>query len=255
MRITLLAHTALAFDGLAYLENRHYDVDNSSSGPVTDDADALAEVAGRSCYQSWSRPNPKTATSEGYLKHILEVGHESVLEHASATFYIEGVSRSLTHELIRHRHLSYSELSQRFVNIEGAEIVEPPIVTEQKFGDDGTWTDVGEAFEDAASGRALDFRGAYKRLVEALMEEGATRKQAREAARAVMPNMVETKIVVTGNHRAWREVLMKRGSIHADAEIRNLALELYRQLSDIAPNTYQDITIGHEGGHDVLVKE
>ena len=81
--------------------------------PWSTDADggqALAEFAGRACYQSWSKPNPVTATNAGYLRHILEVGHLSVLEHGTVSFYLTGVSRSLTHELIRHRHFSYSQL-------------------------------------------------------------------------------------------------------------------------------------------------
>ena len=77
--------------------------------------EALVEFAGRACYQSWDKPNPRTATNAGYLRHILEVGHLSLLEHATVTFYITGISRSCTHELIRHRHFSYSQLSQRFV--------------------------------------------------------------------------------------------------------------------------------------------
>ena len=84
----------------------------------TTDADggqALAEFAGRACYQAWDKPNPATATNAGYLAHILEVGHLSVIEHATATFYLTGISRSLTHELIRHRHFSFSQLSQRYV--------------------------------------------------------------------------------------------------------------------------------------------
>lgn len=76
-----------------------------------DGGPALVEFAGRACYQSWSKPNPRTATNESYLRHVIEVGHLSVLEHASATFYITGISRSCTHELIRHRHFSYSQLS------------------------------------------------------------------------------------------------------------------------------------------------
>ena len=86
--------------------------------PWSTDADggeALVEFAGRACYQSWDKPNPRTATNAGYLRHILEVGHLSLLEHANVTFYITGISRSCTHELIRHRHFSYSQLSQRFV--------------------------------------------------------------------------------------------------------------------------------------------
>src|SRR5438067_11433027 len=73
---------------------------------------ALAEFAGRACYQSWDKPNPATATNEGFLRHILEVGHLSVLEPATVTLYVTGISRPVTHELIRHRHFSYSQISQ-----------------------------------------------------------------------------------------------------------------------------------------------
>src|SRR5438128_8989463 len=99
--------------------------------PWETDADggqALAEFAGRACYQSWKKPNPATATNAGYLKHILEVGHLSVLEHGSVTFYLSGISRSLTHELIRHRHFSYSQLSQRYVPERNAAMVEPEVI-------------------------------------------------------------------------------------------------------------------------------
>ena len=89
---------------------------------------ALVEFAGRACYQSWSKPNPRTATNAGYLKHIIDVGHFSVLEHASVSFYITGISRSCTHELIRHRHFSYSQLSQRYVPENEAQVVVPPAI-------------------------------------------------------------------------------------------------------------------------------
>src|ERR1700735_3131979 len=91
-----------------------------------DDGQALVEFAGRACYQSWSKPNPKTATNAGYLRHIIDVGHFSVLEHASVSFYITGISRSCTHELIRHRHFSYSQLSQRYVPEKESQVVVPP---------------------------------------------------------------------------------------------------------------------------------
>jgi len=99
--------------------------------PWETDADggqALVEFAGRACYQSWSKPNPRTATNASYLRHLLDVGHLSVLEHASVSFYITGISRSCTHELIRHRHFSYSQLSQRFVPERDANVIAPPAV-------------------------------------------------------------------------------------------------------------------------------
>jgi thymidylate synthase ThyX len=96
----------------------------------TGGGEALAEFAGRACYQSWKKPNPSTATNAGYLRHILEVGHLSVLEHGSVSFYLSGVSRSLTHELIRHRHFSYSQLSQRYVPERDAAMVEPEVIAD-----------------------------------------------------------------------------------------------------------------------------
>ena len=151
--------------------------------PWQTDADggqALAEFAGRACYQSWSKPNAATATNAGYLRHILEVGHLSVLEHGSVTMYLTGVSRSLTHELIRHRHFSYSQLSQRYVPERDAAMVEPDVIAEDP--------QLHAKFVDATSAAV----SAYTELLEGLEKrfagvEHATlrRKQARQAARAV----------------------------------------------------------------------
>src|SRR5689334_9762606 len=209
--------------------------------PWSTDADggeALAEFAGRACYQSWKKPNPATATNAGYLRHILEVGHLSVLEHGSVTFYITGISRSLTHELIRHRHFSYSQLSQRYVPERKAAMVEPDVIAEDprlhaKF--------------IAAADAAVE---AYTELLAGLEEKFADepnatlrRKQARQAARAVLPNATETRIVVTGNYRAWRHFIAMRASEQADVEIRRLAIACLRQLVDIAPQAFADFDI------------
>src|SRR5690606_17506666 len=154
---------------------------------------ALAEFAGRACYQSWHKPNPATATNAGYLRHILEVGHLSVLEHGTVTFYLTGVSRSLTHELIRHRHFSYSQLSQRYVPERDAAMVEPPVIAEDP--------ELHKAFVEATEASVR----AYNELLEGLERKFANvgnaslrRMHARQAARAVQPNATETRIVVTG---------------------------------------------------------
>ena len=200
--------------------------------------EALAEFAGRACYQSWKKPNPATATNAGYLQHILEVGHLSVLEHGSVTCYVTGVSRSLTHELIRHRHFSYSQLSQRYVPERDAAMVEPDVIAEDP--------ELHAKFV-AATNSAVH---AYTELLEGLEKrfadvEQATlrRKQARQAARAVLPNATETRIVVTGNYRAWRHFIEMRATEHADVEIREVAVELLRQLQRVAPNIFADFTI------------
>lgn len=203
---------------------------DASGRPLAADADLLAEFAGRACYQSWKRPNPKTATVPGYLANILDHMHYSVLEHASVTFYLQGVSRSLLAELTRHRHLSFSVLSQRYVDETDAENVTPPALRD----DDLATAFLAEHWQTTIN--------AYDTLVEHLTTvKGLPRKQAREAARCVLPNMTETKIVVTGNHRAWREVIAKRHNPHADAEIQELAAGLLRTLKGIAPGCYQDM--------------
>lgn len=218
-------------------------------------ADILVEFAGRACYQSWDMPNPKTATPEGYHANILSHRHFSIFEHASVTFYVEGVSRSLLAELTRHRHLSFSVLSQRFVDSSSAEYVRPPALADAWFdplvpevtdqvlrpkGSDGDTEQV--TVEELVEGAWHDALAAYDALVETLTAKGLSRKQVREAARAVLPNMTETRLVVTGNHRAWREVIEKRVSPAADAEIKQFADEVLALVRSVAPNLYSDFT-------------
>ncbi|ALA48151.1 thymidylate synthase [Mycobacterium phage Phlei] len=233
MRVKLIAHTVTnpeAMSDVGFEVDTEWD---AFGARMNSDADELAEFAGRNCYRSFNRPNPATARNEDYLAHILEIGHESVLEHGSATFYIEA-SRSVLTELERHRHLSFSVVSQRYVDPVPLGIQIPPAFTELA-GDDA----------DKAKGVLLDVQEftqqAYEYLVHIFTEAGKPRKQAREAARAVLPNMTNSPMVVTGNHRAWRYVIKARWHEAADAEIRELAGELLQQLRWIAPNTYQDI--------------
>lgn len=207
---------------------------------AADDASALAEFAGRACYRSWSRPNPATRHNHDYLAHILESGHFSVLEHAGFTVMLAGVSRSFTHELIRHRHLSYSMLSQRFVNEEDAAIVVPPLFR----SDHDAQAVLTELY--------AHMQQAYRRLVElgnrrlaaAVEDKSARRKRVREAARCVLPNMTETHIVVSGNHRAWREFFAKRGGPEVDAEMREVAVAIFAEVAQpLARAIYQDFRV------------
>jgi thymidylate synthase (FAD) len=209
--------------------------------PWSTDADggqALAEFAGRACYQSWKKPNLATATNAGYLAHILEVNHLSVLEHGSVTFYLTGISRSLTHELIRHRHFSYSQLSQRYVPERDAAMVEPDVIAEDP--------ELHKKFVAAAEASVQAYTELLEGLEQRLTDEPnptLRRKRARQAARAILPNATETRIVVTGNYRAWRHFIEMRATEHADVEIREVAVELLRQLQHVAPNVFADFTI------------
>ena len=201
------------------------------------DGERLAEFAGRLCYMS--QKNPANRATRDYLENIKKQGHGSVLEHANYTLLVEGVSRSLTHELVRHRAgFAYSQLSQRYVDESEANFVVPPAI----IGD--------EALEKEWRTQIDDAQKSYVRLVEHLMERYGwvadkvhRRKMAREAARGVLPNSTETKIVVTGNARAWRTMLELRSSEGAELEIRRMAVTVLRVLQGEAPAFFSDFEI------------
>lgn len=195
----------------------------------------LAEIAGRVCYMSYGKGRK---TNAEFLGHIVDVGHGSVLEHAVWSFLITGVSRSFTHELIRHRHFSYSQLSQRYVDESDSAYIEPDAIAADPELH-AVWT---EAVNVA--------RAAYDRLVSGLQDKFSDepdktlrRKLARQAARSVLPNATETKIFVTGNARALRHFIELRGSEHADVEIRKVAVEVLRLMQAEAPSIFSDYTL------------
>ena len=234
--VRLLAHTAIVPDAI----EQRLEIQEGST-----DAETLTVYAGRSCYESWSRPNEKTREDKDYLRRTLfEQGHFSILEHASATFYLTGVSRALLAEITRHRHLSFSVLSQRFVDESDASIVIPPAARKSE----AEVVYDSEEFHDDLKGslpKALEWWAGeavwnYEDLVSALTGEGLPRKQAREAARAVLPNMIETRIVVTGNMRAWHEVIARRTAPDADAEFQQVAGLIRDELKKIAPAIFTD---------------
>ena len=201
------------------------------------DGERLAEFAGRLCYMS--QHNPAGRSTREYLENIKKQGHGSVLEHANYSLLIEGVSRSLTHELVRHRAgFAYSQLSQRYVDESDASFVVPPAI-----GGD-------ERLESAWRAQIESAQSAYVALVAQLMERYSwvadkihRRKMAREAARGVLPNSTETKIVVTGNARAWRTMLELRSSEGAELEIRRMALVVLRVLQSESPAFFSDFEI------------
>ena len=200
--------------------------------------EALIEFAGRACYESFDKPNPRTATNEAYLRHIMEVGHTALLEHASATMYIRGISRSATHELVRHRHFSFSQLSQRFVHPEDASVIVPPLIREDE--------DLTRLFDRAINESRFAFDELLDALEDKLGEEPNAllrKKQARQAARSVLPNATESRIVVSGNFRSWRHFIGMRATEHADVEIRHVAVECLKLLQEIAPVVFGDFQV------------
>lgn len=205
------------------------------------DAEALTEFAGRICYQSFGE-NQGRKNNADYLTNILVSGHGSVTEHATWNFLITGVSRSLTHELIRHRAgIAISQLSQRYVDeADGAFVIPPAIqgnMTLVQHWKNAMWRSQHDYIE-LADELAQQIATAHPDLTKR-----EKRKMAREAARSVLPNATETKILLTANTRALRHILELRGSAGADPEIRRLAVALLRTVQPEAPNLFGDMQI------------
>jgi thymidylate synthase (FAD) len=233
-------------------------------GQETKDGDLVPEIAGRVCYMSFMNPRP--GGNEAYIKHIKEVAHGSVLEHPSWSFIITGISRSLTHEFVRHRHMSYSQLSQRYVDESDVGFVVPHELREEVKRAWPLWEETGNSGyvdtygKDPHMTTGLDWittvnnaREQYIQIVDYFMKKFMSdltkgrikagtemRKAARGTARSVLPNCTETKIFVTANARAWRHFIEMRGSKHAEVEIRKLAHKVWEVLAKEAINVFGD---------------
>jgi thymidylate synthase (FAD) len=178
--------------------------------------EGLLEFAGRSCYRSVPRGEPGK-----FLKARIREGHESIIEHASITFEITGISRACSHQLVRHRIASYSQESQRYVDMAAPEFVVPPSVDKSPEA-----RAVWDEFMDGAT-------STYHRL-----RELGVRK---EDARFVLPNATATRIIVTMNLRTLRHFFSVRCEKAAQWEIRSLALEMLRQVYVHAPSVFGDL--------------
>jgi thymidylate synthase (FAD) len=226
-RVTLIARPQ-------FIEPGHLPV--AWKGESTD-GERLAEFAGRLCYMS--QRNPAGRSTAEYLRNILRQGHGSVFEHSQYVMLIEGISRSCSHELVRHRAgWGWSQLSQRYVDESHAAFVMPPAV----IGD--------PQLEEEWTAQVAAAQAAYVTAVERLMERYAhvddkvhRRKMAREAARSVLPNATEVKIVASANVRAWRTMLELRLGEGAELEIRRMAVACLRVLLREAPALFGDFTI------------
>jgi thymidylate synthase (FAD) len=198
--------------------------------------EALAEAGGRLCYMSFGKGR---RSNQEFLSHLLEVGHGSVLEHAVWNFVVTGVSRSLTHELVRHRAgFGYSQLSQRYVNESEAPFIEPDCIAADP-ALDALWRDAVET-----SRRAYDaLVEGLERRFEHVEDRTLRRKMARQAARSVLPNATETRVFLTANARALRHFIEMRGSREADEEIRKLALRMLEILKSESPNLFGDYVV------------
>ena len=201
------------------------------------DGERLAEFAGRLCYMS--QHNPAGRTTAEYLTNILRQGHGSVFEHSTYVVLIEGISRSCSHELVRHRAgWGYSQLSQRYVDESHAAFVMPPAIQGDAELEAG-WTRQVEAAQAAYVAAVDKLMTRYEWLENKIQR----RKMAREAARSVLPNATEVKIVASANVRAWRTMLELRLGEGAELEIRRMAVACLRLLQQEAPALFADFEI------------
>lgn len=191
---------------------------------ITPNAEKLIESAARTSYKSFNKQGE--GTEKVLIRKLIKLGHLSVLEHAYATFRISGVSRALTHQLVRHRLCSYTQRSQRYVDESGFGYVEP------------------ESIKSNPEAHALftDLMNKAKRVYSKLEKLGVR----REDARFVLPNATETEIVVTANFREWRHIIELRGDPSAQWEIREMAIEILRILKKYAPTVFEDLEIDEE---------
>lgn len=241
--VRLVTRTTIDWDRVAeFLDEEGVPPIPESIRAGDDESSAVVEISARLCYMSYGRGRRDITD---FINNLLSKGDGSVFEHVNFGFVVTGVSRALTHELVRHRAgFAYSQRSQRFVDEAEAPFVLPPALVEGREGTEEARAILKQALGSASS--------AYKALVDALekalpkdlfSESRDRRKAIRQAARAVLPNATETKIFVTANVRAWRHFIGMRGASFADWEIRSLALEILEILQGEAPLLFADFTV------------
>lgn len=187
----------------------------------TQNADAICAAAGNSCYSE--RPSYEIVediNSEKVLSRIVGMGHHSVIEHAVFTFSVEGVSRALTHQLVRHRVASYSQQSQRYVSMK-----EPSYVTPHTVQDD---PEALKVFEDTMA----EIWAAYGKLESMGIPA--------EDARYLLPNGCTTNITITMNARELLHFFSLRCCNRAQWEIREMADKMLELCREVSPVIFRD---------------
>jgi len=206
---------------------------------------AICKAAGQLCYASFGPKRTLNADADRYFENIKSSGHGSVLEHANYTMLFYGISRSVTHELVRHRAgVGVSQISQRYVSGRVLRFVERPEYQ--------SIPELHNAFEARIDAAAADYNLIAEKLLlaqksgsELLSADARTdlRKKVQQAARSVLPNETEAPIVVTANARAWRHIIEMRANPHAEVEIRALAFRAYLCLVQLDPIIFGDYAV------------
>jgi thymidylate synthase (FAD) len=213
---------------------------------VLPDSSQLCKTAGQACYASFGPRRTMNENAPAYIERLTSAGHGSVLEHASFNFLLYGISRSVTHELVRHRAgVGISQISQRYVSGAVLRFVERPEYQEDE--------QLHRTFEERADRAAAEYEEMAELLLER-QEGGASmltadyktdaRKKVQQTARSMLPNETEAPMVFTGNVRALRHIIEMRADAHAESEIRNLALRLFLCLRTVDPILFGDYDLG-----------
>lgn len=213
----------------------------------TPEPEKLIASAAKLCYSPSGvediKENLTQEETEKFLKILMDLGHMSPIEHISFTFGVEGVSRVLTHQLVRHRIASYSQQSQRYVKLEQFEYIIPPAIAENE--------EARRLFVEAMEQDQKYYNQItdvlYKGHFEALIEQGVSEKKAKsqaekkaiEDARFVFPNACETKIVVTMNARSLINFFHHRCCERAQWEIREMATHMLKEVRVVAPTIFK----------------
>ncbi len=210
------------------------------------DSSQLCKTAGQVCYASFSPRRTTNENAAAYFERLTSAGHGSVLEHASFSFLLYGISRSVTHELVRHRAgVGISQISQRYVSGAVLRFVERP-----EYQEDG---ELHRLFEERTDRAAAGYEEMAERLLGRQDEGHAmlsadqktdARKKVQQTARSLLPNETEAPMVFTGNVRALRHIIEMRADAHAESEIRNLAIRLFLCLRTVDPILFGDYEVG-----------
>jgi thymidylate synthase (FAD) len=206
------------------------------------DSSQLCKTAGQTCYMSFGPRRTTNENAAAYIERLTSAGHGSVLEHSSFNFLLYGTSRSVTHELVRHRAgAAFSQVSQRYVSGAVLRFVERPEYQNDE--------ELHRLFEERADRAAEEYEAMAELLLER-QEGGASllsadfktdaRKKVQQTARSLLPNETEAPMVFTGNVRALRHIIEMRADAHAESEIRNLALRLFLCLWTVDPILFGD---------------
>ena len=195
----------------------------------TPDLEKLVSACAKLCYSSSPvdeiMENLTDEAVEKFLTKLVDMGHESPTEHVSFTFMIDGVSRALLAQITRHRLASFSVRSQRYVDESNFDYVTSPVLDENIYG-------LGKVMANIAT--------EYQSIKKILMDNGFTKEQANEQARAVLPNACATSLVMTMNARELMHFFNKRCCNRAQDEIRSVADEMLRQCKQVAPILFKN---------------